>query len=181
MPIFPFEGRVPKVHPTAFIAPNAILIGAVEVGENASVWYGAVLRGDIEPVIVGARSNIQDCAVLHTESGYPCVIKEDVTVGHVACVHGAVLENGVLVGMNATVLTRAVVGRDAIIAAQALIPEGAKVADRSLMVGVPAKRLREVTEEEIARFRAGCERYVRNGQRHRAALDEWFQANGIRL
>lgn len=170
MPILPFEGFLPRIHPSAFIAPNAWIIGNVEIGEGASVWYGCTVRGDLEPIIIGARSNIQDGSVLHTDTGHPTVIAEDVTVGHMACVHGCRIGARALIGISATVLTGAVIPEDAVVAAGALVSEGKSFEPGSLIIGIPAKAIRPATAEERARFARGKDHYVRNGARHSAAL-----------
>lgn len=154
----------PDVHPTAFTAPSADLIGQVMVGEQASVWFGAVLRGDMEAVTVGARSNVQDGAVLHTDPGFPCTLGEDVTVGHRAVVHGATCEDGSLVGMGAVMLNGSRLGRGAVLGAGALLPEGREVPDGMLAVGVSAKIVKPVAAPDNAQH------YVANAERFRAGL-----------
>jgi carbonic anhydrase/acetyltransferase-like protein (isoleucine patch superfamily) len=181
MPIIPFEGRVPRIHPTAFVAPTALVLGEVEIGEGASIWYGAVLRGDLDPIRVGARTSIQDNAVLHTGRGEPCLIGDDVTVGHSAVVHGCRIGNGCLVGMLSCVLNNAVVGDESIIGAGALVPGGKTYGNRSLLVGNPAKVLRTVSDEDLSKVLFYKDEYVKNGARHRAAIEEWYRANGLRL
>lgn len=181
MPIIPFEGRVPNIHPTAFIAPTAVIIGEVEVHEEASVWYGCVLRGDLEPIVVGKRSNVQDNSVLHTGYQEPTVIGEGVTIGHTAIVHGCTIEDGCLVGMGAKILNRAIVRRDAIIGAGALVAEGKEIPARSLAVGVPAKVVRELTDKDVEGSHWNTEKYVKNGKRHAAMMEEWTKQSGWKL
>ncbi|SEJ13902.1 Carbonic anhydrase or acetyltransferase, isoleucine patch superfamily [Deinococcus reticulitermitis] len=164
MPLYILDGHRPDVHPFAFIAPSADLIGRVQVGEQASVWFGAVLRGDTEALRVGARSNVQDGAVLHADPGFPCVLEEDVTVGHRAVVHGAHCEVGSLVGMGAVMLNGSRLGRGAVLAAGALLPEGREIPAGMLAMGVPAKAVRPV---DAAPNAAG---YVRNAERYRTGL-----------
>lgn len=164
MPQYSLDGHRPDVHPSAFLAPSADLIGRVAVGEAASVWFGAVLRGDTEALQVGARSNVQDGAVLHADPGFPCVIGEDVTVGHRAVVHGAHCEAGSLVGMGAIMLNGSRLGRGAVLAAGALLPEGREVPAGMLAVGVPARPLRPVEAAQ------GAASYVANAERYRAGL-----------
>lgn len=156
----PFDGRRPEVHETAWIAPNASLIGKVRVHADASVWFGAVLRGDIDEIELGAGANLQDNVVVHTELGSPAVIGPNVSVGHGAVVHGCVIEEGCLIGMNATVLTRAHIGRDSLVAAGAVVLEGTVVPPRSLVAGVPAKVRRELTDDEVAALHGNSHRYV---------------------
>lgn len=181
MPTIPFEGRVPRIHPKAFIAPTAIIIGEVEIEEDASIWYGCVLRGDLEPIHVGKRSNIQDNSVLHTGEGEPCIVKEDVTVGHMAMLHACVIESGCLIGMSATILNRSVIGRESIVGAGAVIAEDKSIPPRSLVLGVPGRVVRELTEEDVKASYYNTGKYVRNGQRHRAMMDEWTAKTGWKL
>ncbi|MEU0342306.1 gamma carbonic anhydrase family protein [Streptomyces bobili] len=141
-------GREPEVDEEAFVAPTASVIGEVTLAAGASVWYGAVLRGDVERISVGAQSNIQDNCTLHADPGFPVTIGERVSVGHNAVVHGANVGDDCLIGMGATVLNGAVVGAGSLVAAQALVPQGMEVPPGSLVAGVPAKIRRELTEEE---------------------------------
>jgi carbonic anhydrase/acetyltransferase-like protein (isoleucine patch superfamily) len=170
MPIVSFAGKTPRIHPDAFVAPNAIVIGDVEIGPGASVWYGVILRGDVEPIRIGARTNVQDGSVIHTDRGHATLIGDEATIGHMACVHGCTVGARSLIGISATVLTGAVLAEDCVVGAGALVPEGKSYEPRSLLIGVPAKRVREVTPEEAARFTRGMEHYVENGRRHREAL-----------
>jgi carbonic anhydrase/acetyltransferase-like protein (isoleucine patch superfamily) len=141
-------GKAPKVSAEAFVAPTASVIGDVTLEAGASVWYGAVVRGDVERISVGAQSNIQDNCTLHADPGFPVTIGARVSVGHNAVVHGATVEDDCLVGMGATVLNGAVIGAGSLVAAQALVPQGMQVPPGSLVAGVPAKVKRELTEEE---------------------------------
>ncbi|MEU9667564.1 gamma carbonic anhydrase family protein [Streptomyces bobili] len=141
-------GREPKVDEEAFVAPTASVIGDVTLAAGASVWYGAVLRGDVERISVGAQSNIQDNCTLHADPGFPLTVGERVSVGHNAVVHGASVGDDCLIGMGATVLNGAVIGAGSLVAAQALVPQGMEVPPGSLVAGVPAKIRRELTEEE---------------------------------
>lgn len=164
MPLYPLNGATPQVSETAFIAPSADLIGRVRVGERASVWFGAVLRGDIEAIEVGAGSNVQDGAVLHTDAGFPCVLAPGVTVGHRAVVHGARCEQGSLVGMGAIMLSGSGLGVGAVLAAGALLPEGAQVPAGMLALGVPAR------VRGPAQLAGGhAERYIQSAARYREA------------
>ncbi|WP_245557545.1 gamma carbonic anhydrase family protein [Deinococcus peraridilitoris] len=149
---------------TAFVAPGAVLVGQVRVAQRASVWFGAVLRGDIEAISIGAGSNVQDGAVLHTDAGYPCVLEENVTVGHRAIVHGAHLARGSLVGMNATMLTGSSLGEGAVLGAGALLAGGQHVPPGMLALGVPAKVVRPVEQT------GNAERYAQLAQRYRREL-----------
>ncbi|EPJ35728.1 hypothetical protein STAFG_7196 [Streptomyces afghaniensis 772] len=141
-------GREPQIDPEAFVAPTASVIGSVTLGAGASVWYGAVLRGDVEAISVGASSNVQDNCTLHADPGFPVTVGERVSIGHNAVVHGARVEDDCLIGMGATVLNGAVIGAGSLVAAQALVPQGMVVPPGSLVAGVPAKVRRELSEEE---------------------------------
>ena len=164
MPLYKLAERQPQVHDSAFVAPSADLIGQVTVAAQASVWFGAVLRGDTEAIMVGARSNVQDGAVLHADPGFACVFEEDVTVGHRAIVHGARCEAGSLVGMGAVLLNGSRLGAGAVLGAGALLPEGAQVPPGMLALGVPARVVRPVAAGGHA------ERYVSNAGRYRSEL-----------
>ncbi|WP_406010210.1 gamma carbonic anhydrase family protein [Streptomyces sp. NBC_00637] len=141
-------GREPKIDAEAFVAPTASVIGDVTLEAGASVWYGAVVRGDVESITVRADANIQDNVTLHADPGFPVTIGERVSVGHNAVVHGARVGDDCLVGMGATVLNGAVIGAGSLVAAQALVPQGMEVPPGSLVAGVPAKVRRELSEEE---------------------------------
>ncbi|MFF2427969.1 gamma carbonic anhydrase family protein [Streptomyces mirabilis] len=141
-------GKDPQVDPEAFTAPTSVVIGDVTLHAGASVWYGAVLRADFGPIVVGADSNIQDNCTLHVDPGFPITVGERVSVGHNAVLHGATVEDDCLIGMGATVLNGAVIGAGSLVAAQALVPQGMRVPPGSLVAGVPAKVKRPLTEEE---------------------------------
>ncbi|TBH17535.1 gamma carbonic anhydrase family protein [Thermus thermamylovorans] len=160
MPAYRFEDKAPRVHPTAFLAPGAYLVGEVEVGEGASVWFAAVVRGDLERVVIGPGSNVQDGAVLHADPGFPCLLGPGVTVGHRAVVHGAVVEEGALIGMGAVVLNGARIGKGAVVGAGAVVPPGMEVPGGMLALGVPARVVRPAQPPENApRYRALADRY----------------------
>jgi gamma-carbonic anhydrase len=151
----------PRLGQRVFVADTAVLVGDVRLGDDVNVWYGAVLRADLQEVRIGARTNIQDNAVVHVDRpDYPTLVGEDVTVGHAAVLHGCRVERGALVGMHATVLNGAVVGEDAIVAAHALVPPGMVVPPRTLVAGVPAKVRRELTDEEVEHVRRGVRDYL---------------------
>jgi carbonic anhydrase/acetyltransferase-like protein (isoleucine patch superfamily) len=156
----------PLVDPTAWIAPGAVLAGDVTVGPEASVWYATVVRGDGDAIVIGARSNIQDGCVLHTDPGLRLVVGEGVSVGHRAVLHGCVIEDGVLVGMGAIVMNGARIGAGSIVAAGALVTEGVQVPPRSLVVGAPAKVRRELTEDEVQHIRHNADHYVAAARQH---------------
>lgn len=172
MPLYSLDGHRPELPPAgeAWIAPTAVLIGRVRIAPGASVWWGAVLRGDNELIDIGPGSNVQDGCVLHTDLGFPLTIGAGCTVGHNAILHGCVLEDNVLVGMGATVLNGARIGRNTLIGANALVPEGRQIPEGSLVVGMPAKPLRPLSEEEIERLKASAAGYVANGRRYAAGL-----------
>ena len=164
MRVYRLKDLTPQIHPSAFIAPSAELIGNVLVAQNASVWFGAVLRGDIEAVTVGEGSNIQDGAVLHTDPGFPCTLAARVTVGHRAIVHGATCQAGSLVGMGAVMLNGSRLGEGAVLGAGALLPEGREIPAGMLAVGLPAR----VVGPAAAASNAG--RYMENAARYRTHL-----------
>lgn len=149
-----------------FIAPNASVMGDVTFGKGVSVWYGAVIRADVEKIIIGDNTNIQDTAVLHADPGDPTIIGDSVTVGHGAIVHGAVVGDGTLIGMRATVLNKAKIGKGCIIGAHALVTEKMEIPDYSLAVGTPAKVIRQLTPEQAEKMKLGAQHYVDMAERH---------------
>jgi carbonic anhydrase/acetyltransferase-like protein (isoleucine patch superfamily) len=153
-----------------WVAPNAIVLGKVELCEDASVWFGAVLRGDNELIRVGARSNVQDGAVLHTDPGFPLDIGEDCTIGHMVMAHGCTIGRGSLIGIGSIILNGARIGEECLIGANTLIPEGKEFPPRSMVLGSPGKVVRELTDADVARFSGAAARYVRNWQRYAAGL-----------
>ncbi|MDQ7983771.1 gamma carbonic anhydrase family protein [Pseudomonas sp. G34] len=159
-------------HPHSWIAPNATVIGNVRLDEGASVWFGAVLRGDNELIHIGQNSNVQDGAVLHTDPGSPLTLGTGVTVGHNAMLHGCTVGDYSLVGINAVVLNGARIGKHCIIGANALIAEGKEIPDGSLVVGSPGKVVRELTEAQKKLLEAGAAHYVQNARRYAAELSE---------
>jgi len=152
--------RTPRIVASAYVAPSADIIGAVELGENSSVWFQCVLRGDIEPIRVGANSNIQDGSVIHTMMGSPVTVGDWVTVGHRVVLHGCTVENNCLIGMGAVLLNNVHVGEGSIVAAGALVAENTVIPPRSLYMGVPAKRRREITKDEQAFIRMHADHYL---------------------
>jgi carbonic anhydrase/acetyltransferase-like protein (isoleucine patch superfamily) len=164
------DARISTADDRFWIAPTAVVIGKVTLGKNASVWWHSVVRGDDEPITVGEGSNIQDGCVLHTDPGFPLIIGDSVTVGHMVTLHGCTIGNGSLIGIGAVVLTGAVIGRNCLIGARALIPEGKTIPDNSLVMGAPGKVVREVTSEHIARMRDSAAQYVANAKRYRQQL-----------
>jgi len=169
--ILPLDTHVPKIGKNVFIAPDAWVIGDVELGDNVSVFFGAVLRGDLMPIRVGQGSNIQEHAVIHTTHGTtPALIGEYVTIGHRAIVHGAEIGNRSLVGMGAIVLDRTVVGENCLIGAGSVIPERKSIPSRSMVIGAPGKVVRTLNETEIQTLTAGAERYIHFGAIYRDLL-----------
>jgi carbonic anhydrase/acetyltransferase-like protein (isoleucine patch superfamily) len=160
--ILPFQGVWPRIATGVYLAPGCAIIGDVEIGPHSSVWFNAVLRGDVAPIRIGQRSNVQDNAVLHLDAGTPCLVGDEVTIGHSAIVHGTNVGDGVTIGMGAVVLSRSTIGQEAIVAASALVPEDAEVPPGALVMGVPAREKRQLTPAERAASRENAARYVRN-------------------
>ena len=161
----------PRVHDSVWIAPGAVVVGDVEIGIDSSVFFGAVLRGDVERIVVGARTNIQDQATLHVSADrFPTLLGEEITVGHHAVVHGCEVEPGALIGIGAVVLDGAIVGEDALVAAGAVVTPGTVVAPRTLVTGMPARPVRELSAEEIRLQRGRTLRYVETAKRHAASF-----------
>ncbi|ATP48810.1 gamma carbonic anhydrase family protein [Pseudomonas kermanshahensis] len=153
-------------HPTSWIAPNATVIGNVRLQARASVWFGAVLRGDNELIDIGEDSNVQDGTVMHTDMGSPLTLGKGVTVGHNAMLHGCTVGDYSLIGINAVILNGARIGKHCIIGANALIPEGKEIPDGSLVMGSPGKVVRELSEQQMRLIEAGAAHYVHNAQRY---------------
>ena len=170
MAIYQIEDDVPDVHPSAWVAGSAQVMGRVTLAENASVWYGAVLRGDTERITIGRNSNVQDGSVLHTDLGCPLTVGQGVTIGHQVMLHGCTIGDNSLIGIQSVLLNGARIGRDSIVGAGALVTEGKEFPDGVLIVGTPAKVVRELTPEQIARLRASAAQYVVQQQRHARAL-----------
>jgi carbonic anhydrase/acetyltransferase-like protein (isoleucine patch superfamily) len=152
MAVFKLGEDTPDIHDSVFVAETATVIGKVNLHENASVWPGAVLRGDNEPITISAGSNVQEGAVLHTDPGFPLLIEAGVTIGHQAMLHGCTVKEGSLIGIQAVILNGAVIGRNCLVAAGAVVTEGKVFPDNSLILGAPAKAVRELGEEDIKRF-----------------------------
>ncbi len=161
------EGRVPRIHPDAWVAPGATIVGGVTIGQASSVWYGAVLRADEDEIVVGADCNIQDLCCLHVDEGEPAILDDGVSLGHRAVVHGAHIETGALVGIGAVVLGRARVGAGSLVAAGAVIPPGTIVPAGVLVAGVPGRVIRELTEADRQVFAGTAPGYVTRARRHR--------------
>jgi len=168
MPVIPFKEKTPVVSASAFIAPDAWVIGDTSIGENVSIFFNAVLRGDIQSIKVGRGTNLQEHVLVHTSHGMsPALIGEDVTVGHRANIHGCSIGDRCLIGMGATVLDNAEVGEECIIGAHALVPKGMKIPPRSLVIGTPAKVTRALSAEEINTLIASAQGYQRLGETYR--------------
>jgi carbonic anhydrase/acetyltransferase-like protein (isoleucine patch superfamily) len=171
--IRPFQGIQPTIDPSAFVAETAVIIGDVELGPQSSIWYNCVVRGDVNSIRIGARSNVQDLSMLHVthkkhadDPGAPLIIGEDVTIGHSVTLHGCTLHDGCFIGMQAMVMDRAVVGTGALIGARALVTEGTIVPPHTLWVGAPAKYKRDLTPDEIAWLKRSAGNYVKYAQQY---------------
>ena len=160
MPLYELAGRRPRIAQDAWIAPSADLIGEVDLAALASVWFGAVIRADNTPILVGARSNIQDGAMLHSDPGAPCTVGEDVTVGHHAILHGCTVGDRTLIGMGAIILNRAVIGEDCVVGAGALVTEGKTFPSGHLIVGSPARAIRPLDDMQKAMLKASAALYA---------------------
>jgi gamma-carbonic anhydrase len=173
------NGKSPRIHATAFIAPGCRIIGDVEIGPDASIWYNCVLRADVHRIVVGARSNIQDGSVIHCESpnpanpdGFATIIGEDVLIGHLAMVHGSVLEDRAFVGLGAIVMDGCRIESDAMLAAGAMLTQGKTILARQLWAGRPARYMRDLNDAGIADMQRGVQGYVVNARRHAAAIED---------
>jgi len=170
-------GKAPRIHPSAFIAPGCRIIGDVEIGPEASVWYNCVIRGDVNRIVIGARTNIQDGTVIHCDSpdprhpqGFPTLIGDDVLVGHMVMLHGCTIHDRGFVGLSATVMNGCVIESDGMLAAGALLTPGKRIAARQLWGGRPAAHMRDLTEAAIADMQLGVAHYVANARAHSDAL-----------
>lgn len=170
-----FNGKLPKVHETVFVAPSADVIGDVEIGEQSSIWFQVVIRGDVNFIKIGKRTNIQDGSVLHvsrpgllddSKKGAPLILGDDITVGHQVTLHGCTLGNRILVGVGAIIMDKAIIGDDSIIAAGSLVTKGKEFPPRSLIQGSPAKRVRELTDEEVGFLKKSATNYVGDRQKY---------------
>jgi len=167
MPIISLGDKRPQLADSCWIADNATLIGSVGGEANASVWFGAVIRADIDRIIIGENSNVQDNVVLHTDYDVQLVLGKNVTVGHLAMLHGCTVGDGSLIGIGAVVLNRAVIGKQCLVGANALVPEGKTYPDRSLIIGSPAKAIRQLTDAEVAGVLRSSEHYVEQSKIYR--------------
>jgi carbonic anhydrase/acetyltransferase-like protein (isoleucine patch superfamily) len=176
--ILPLHGKAPQIHSSAFVAPGSRIIGDVAIGAEASVWYNCVVRADVNRIVIGARTNVQDGSVIHCESpspahpdGFPTLIGADVLIGHLAMIHGCVLEDRAFVGLGAIVMDGCRIGSDAMLAAGAMLTSGKTIGPRELWVGRPAKLVRELPDKAIAEMQKGVAHYVENARAHAAALN----------
>jgi carbonic anhydrase/acetyltransferase-like protein (isoleucine patch superfamily) len=172
MPIYSLDGQAPDLPASGryWIAPDASVIGRVRLSEDASVWFGVILRGDNEWLAIGARSNVQDGTVVHSDMGFPVDIGDDCTIGHRVVLHGCTIGAGSLIGMGATILNGAKIGRHCLVGANALVTEGKQFADNSLIVGAPARAIRTLDEAAIESFGKAASGYVRNWRRFAGGL-----------
>ena len=170
MAIFELDGIAPRVHATAWVADSAQVIGNVVLGEDASVWFCTVVRGDTECITIGAGSNIQDASVLHADIGKPLTIGDNVTVGHQVMLHGCTIGDESLIGIGAIVLNGAVIGKNCLVGAGALVTEGKVFPDGSMIIGSPAKAVRELSPEQIAGLKLSAQHYIENARRFKAGL-----------
>lgn len=170
MALYQLQQHKPEVHDTAWVADSADVIGQVVLAEGASVWSHVTLRGDNEPIRIGARSNVQEGAVLHTDMGFPLTVGSDVTVGHQAMLHGCTVGDGSLIGIQAVVLNGAVIGKNCLVAAGALVTEGKVFEDGMLIMGAPAKAVRPLTDADFMRMRLGTAMYVQKAASNKTDL-----------
>lgn len=170
MAIYELDSVAPRIADSAWVADSAQVMGNVELAEDTSVWFGAVVRGDTETIRIGRGSNIQDCTVLHADIGQPLTIGENVTVGHQVMLHGCTIGDGALIGIQAVVLNGAKIGKNCLVGAGAVVTEGKEFPDNSLILGSPAKVVRELSPEQASRMRSAALHYVDNAQRHRTQL-----------
>jgi carbonic anhydrase/acetyltransferase-like protein (isoleucine patch superfamily) len=170
MALYELDGVAPQLSTGAWVADSAEVIGNVQLGENASIWFGAVLRGDNETMTIGRNSNVQDMSMLHSDPGSPLTIGENVTIGHQVMLHGCTIGDNSLIGIQAVVLNNAKIGRNSIVGAGSVVTEGKEFPDNSLIFGSPAKVMRTISDEDAARLRHGSEHYVHNAVRYAKGL-----------
>jgi carbonic anhydrase/acetyltransferase-like protein (isoleucine patch superfamily) len=168
--IFQLGAHSPKISESSFIAPSANVIGNVDIAENASVWFNVVIRADLDKITVGENSNIQDGSILHVDEGFPINIAKNVTIGHKAMLHGCSIDEGCLIGMNAVVLNGAKIGKNCLIGANALVTENMTIADGSLVIGSPAKVVKQLDDKAAAMIAEGVEHYVHSSHKYKNEL-----------
>jgi len=169
--ILSYQRYQPAIHPSVYVAPTASVIGRVKLAKDASVWFGCVLRGDVNRIAIGEATNIQDGSILHVDGDHPCLVADHVHVGHHVNLHGCVVERGAMIGIGAIVLSGARVGREAIVGAGSVVLEGMRIPPHTLAVGVPAKVVRKVTARDLADIRSWVATYVRLAQAYRDTRD----------
>ena len=170
MALYRIGDDIPRVAPDAWVAESATVVGRVELGAGANIWYGAVLRGDNEWITVGDRSNVQDGSVLHTDMGSPLTLGADVTIGHQVMLHGCTIGDNTLIGIQSVIMNGARIGRNCIVGAGSLVTEGKQFPDNSLIVGSPARNIRTLTDEQVEGLRMSAAHYVANAARHRDSV-----------
>ena len=170
MAIYELDGAAPRISESAWVADSAQVIGDVELADDVSVWFGSVIRGDSESIRIGRRTNIQDLSVLHADTGMPLTLGDDVTVGHQAMLHGCTIGDASLIGIGAVILNGAKIGKGCLVGAGALVTEGKQFPDGSMILGSPAKVVRQLTETQLAGLRLSAQHYVSNAARFRAGL-----------
>jgi carbonic anhydrase/acetyltransferase-like protein (isoleucine patch superfamily) len=170
MAIYQFDGNTPSVPPDAYVAESATVLGRVTLGPQASVWFGATVRADNDAIVIGDGSNVQDGAVLHVDPGYPMRIGQRVSIGHQAMLHGCTVGDGSLIGIQAVILNGAVIGADSLVGAGALVTEGKQFPPRSLILGTPAKVVRELTDDDLRRLKGAADSYIERSARYRTSL-----------
>tara|TARA_B100002052_G_C15818465_1_gene569363 strand:+ start:128 stop:631 length:504 start_codon:yes stop_codon:yes gene_type:complete len=165
--IYDFEKNTPQIHPDSWVASNAVIIGKVTLEKNSNIWFNSVIRGDVEPITIGEGSNVQDGSVIHTDPGCPTIIGKNVTIGHLVMLHGCIIEDDCLIGIGATILNKAKIGKNSIVGANALVTENKAIPERSLVLGSPGKVIRQVSEEEIKSIKENAEHYVANYKKYK--------------
>ncbi|MFT6407880.1 MAG: carbonic anhydrase/acetyltransferase-like protein (isoleucine patch superfamily) [Arenicella sp.] len=170
--IYKLGDKTPKIDPSCFVAPSADLIGSVVMHSNASVWFNCVLRADNEPITIGENSNVQDGSILHVDDNFPIIIDANVTVGHKVMLHGCTIGEGTLIGMNAVVLNGATIGKNCLIGANSLVTEGMQIPDGSMVLGSPAKVVKELDQKTQAMLKMGAAHYTHNSALYLAKLQE---------
>jgi len=171
MALYRLRDHAPQIPASAYVAAEASLIGQVTLGERASVWFGAVARGDNEPITIGTESNIQEGAVLHADPGYPLKIGNNVTVGHQVMLHGCTIGDGSLIGIQSVVMNGAVIGKQCLVGAGAIVTERKTFPDRTLIIGAPAKAMRELTDADLVSLRRAADVYIERGKAFKAGLE----------
>jgi len=168
--IYSFQNKKPQLHDSVYVAPGAHVIGDVTIGEQSSIWFNSVIRGDEAPIIIGKKSNVQDNSTCHLYEGSPLILEDEVSVGHNVILHGCTLKKGSLIGMGATILDGAVIGENAFIGANTLIPSGKEIPPRTLVLGSPGKVIRELTDKDLALIQLTIDTYVQKAKDYKLQL-----------